>query len=769
LEAAAGGAVSIKDPHLMANHDDDAEVYVNGVLAASLRGSSWGYVTAPIGEEARAALRWHENLLAVHCKNTGVGGQYIDVGLVDIRQFAPAEASFHERKDRDSTVNDAARELLGHAVAWYRAEGDADDSAGKHHGKLAGGTAITPIKFGHAFDFDGKDGCVLVRDAPEPNPTAQFSIMAWVCPRSLKYDDGSSRYAFAIAKTSSDSGAHGFNLGIAPEGLYAQINAAGDNAVWAVGGSMPCALNEWAHIAATYDGHNFVLYKNGTAVGTANVGRKSIIPTDELIIGGGAHGMFRFCGLIDDAALFDRALSPKEINTIYLVTLDGRITSKRLPVPEGKESAAAKQKAERDYAKAWNSAKILQDRVAVARNMYTAGVRETANQPLRFTLLERARDRAASLGDGATAFDAVEALDQAFEIDGLAWKANVLSTARKHATLPSQAMTIGLSSLGLADRAMIEERFDLATEFCELAAAAGQGANNQPLAAAAEARAAMARIRQDLFYRFRQAIDKLAAEPDDPTASLEVARYACLFHGDRSRALSLAARSGDSRWVSIAALEPLAEHDPAQRLPLIVRWLDASEKETGLVRTECCLQAKYWLLRGFPDASTVDDATRRQLDEAKSLSGMPMARLEPGLVAEFYEGLDFKTFRARRVDPQIAFNFSGSPPAAGLPADYFSIRWSGWLKPPMAGKYVISTKVDDGIRVRVDGKVIIDSGGTAAAEIELGDAPHALVVEYNQHWGDAYVWLRWSLKDLSEEQLMPPEVLFHDAASETGN
>jgi hypothetical protein len=65
------------------HHDEDAQVYLNGQLVREIKGFTQGYKPLAVGEEAKRLLRVWKNTLAVHCRQN-MGGQYIDVGLVEL-------------------------------------------------------------------------------------------------------------------------------------------------------------------------------------------------------------------------------------------------------------------------------------------------------------------------------------------------------------------------------------------------------------------------------------------------------------------------------------------------------------------------------------------------------------------------------------------------------------------------------------------------------------------------------------------------------------
>jgi hypothetical protein len=76
-------SVKLNNPQLLIHHDEDVEVYINSRPVAKLEGYTSDYIRFRLDEKARKTLKAGTNSLAVHCKQTE-GGQYIDVGLVDI-------------------------------------------------------------------------------------------------------------------------------------------------------------------------------------------------------------------------------------------------------------------------------------------------------------------------------------------------------------------------------------------------------------------------------------------------------------------------------------------------------------------------------------------------------------------------------------------------------------------------------------------------------------------------------------------------------------
>lgn len=83
--------MDLRGARLQMHHDEDAEVYLNGVLATRVPGFITSYEEVLPERAAIAALKTGTNVMAVHCHQT-TGGQFIDVGIIAPETMKEAEA-----------------------------------------------------------------------------------------------------------------------------------------------------------------------------------------------------------------------------------------------------------------------------------------------------------------------------------------------------------------------------------------------------------------------------------------------------------------------------------------------------------------------------------------------------------------------------------------------------------------------------------------------------------------------------------------------------
>lgn len=62
-----------------------------------------------------------------------------------------------------------------------------------------------------------------------------------------------------------------------------------------------------------------------------------------------------------------------------------------------------------------------------------------------------------------------------------------------------------------------------------------------------------------------------------------------------------------------------------------------------------------------------------------------------------------------RVDATVDFDWGNGAPTGGINADDFAVRWDGMLEAPQSGNYIFSTQSDDGVRLWVNGALVIDN------------------------------------------------------------
>ena len=139
---------------------------------------------------------------------------------------------------------------------------------------------------------------------------------------------------------------------------------------------------------------------------------------------------------------------------------------------------------------------------------------------------------------------------------------------------------------------------------------------------------------------------------------------------------------------------------------------------------------------------------------------VPASALEPGLKAEYFNNQELRGPAATvRTDARIDFNWGRYKPTPELSENNFSVRWTGKLKVPQSGNYTLGFTADDGARLYVDGKLLVDAWAsnpkkTVTSEINLeAGRSYDLRMEYFQTNREAVAKLVWSYPRLAERMI----------------
>lgn len=126
--------------------------------------------------------------------------------------------------------------------------------------------------------------------------------------------------------------------------------------------------------------------------------------------------------------------------------------------------------------------------------------------------------------------------------------------------------------------------------------------------------------------------------------------------------------------------------------------------------------------------------------------------------AEYFNNPDLSGWPTlvRCEEAPLANDWGQESPAPGIDADHFSVRWTGRFSFP-ASKQLFTATADDGIRLYVDGAVLIDawrnqSRATHQAVHELSAGEHTVTLEYYEHTVDAVAQLDWRLAPCTRGQ-----------------
>ena len=206
-------------------------------------------------------------------------------------------------------------------VSWWRGDGNASDSADGNNGTALNGAGYTTGVFGSAFSFDGTDDHIHVPNSANLQITSAITVGAWI------YRSSTGSFDEIISKwDATPFGQRSYTMTILPDGRAGfGLSTAGLDTGAAVYTLSSLPLNNWIHLAGIYDGSAVSIYVNGVLNSQSAYTGGIFSGSDDLSIGGVAggvgvgSGISFFDGRIDEALIYNRALSGGEILTLASV------------------------------------------------------------------------------------------------------------------------------------------------------------------------------------------------------------------------------------------------------------------------------------------------------------------------------------------------------------------------------------------------------------------------------------------------------------------
>ncbi|MEZ0542966.1 PA14 domain-containing protein [Fibrella arboris] len=124
-----------------------------------------------------------------------------------------------------------------------------------------------------------------------------------------------------------------------------------------------------------------------------------------------------------------------------------------------------------------------------------------------------------------------------------------------------------------------------------------------------------------------------------------------------------------------------------------------------------------------------------------------------------------------RTDATVNFDWGNGSPASTINTDYFSVRWTGQVKAPVTGNYTFSTTTDDGVRLWVNGKLVVDDWNGHATTTNNGPSialvagqRYDIRMEYFDNIIGAVARLQWAYPGQGQ-QIIPQPFLYPASGS----
>ncbi len=324
-------------------------------------------------------------------------------------------------------------------------------------------------------------------------------------------------------------------------------------------------------------------------------------------------------------------------------------TPARAAVPGNAALAKASKEVFEIYQAEYDAARSAAQKVLLAKKFLEQSA-ETRNDPAaRYVLIKTARDLASQAGDAVVAFQAIDAMSAAFEVDGTGMKADAVSKAAKVVQTPAQLKALVEQILALMDELVDQDRFDDALALAPVASERARRAHDNALSKQINQHKKEVEAIRKTFVEVQPLVERLSTQPDNAEANYRVGRYCAAVKSDWKKGLPMLAKGSDASWKKLAQQELASPSVSGEQLALADGWWDTAQLAQDAERNGLLLHAGTWYRKAQPGVAPGLNKARvdKRLAEIDQLD-------QPSRAPESRKPIDFKVGKwvdvLKRVD-----------------------------------------------------------------------------------------------------------------------
>jgi WD40 repeat protein len=282
------------------------------------------------------------------------------------------------------------------------------------------------------------------------------------------------------------------------------------------------------------------------------------------------------------------------VSAAVIFSLSAQDAGKKLPIPDQAAQAKALALVLDIFKEDMDAAKDAEAKTRLANNLLQQGRESRDDAANRYVLFREARILAAKAGDANLTLRAVDEMTRGFDVNPHQLKAAALAEVAENVSTKEAGQAVVDLLLPAIAEAREADNYEAALALGKVAETAARRSKVLALVTAVQKQNEDIAAAQKGFAHLQSFIDRLAKNPKDGQANLELGKYYAFFKGRWEKALPLLAMGSDEALKNLSNRDIASPKESKDQLALADGWWELALKEKDSVQLQLQRRAMFW-------------------------------------------------------------------------------------------------------------------------------------------------------------------------------